>query len=106
VSVAKKKQQWVASVDRDLEDLIPKFLNNRENDIVKMTADLKTENFNEIARIGHSIKGSAGGYGFDDLGLIGADIENAARAAESDRIRELLEDMRSYLDEVVIEYKG
>ncbi len=63
-----------------LDMMRPKFLRNREKDIAVLRAAIGQEDFEQIRTIGHRIKGLAGSYGLDQIGQIGAAIEQAAQA--------------------------
>ncbi len=64
---------------KSLENLMPKFLNHQNKNGENLEKFLQTKNFMQIARLGHVIKGSAGGYGFRELIDIGNEIELAAQ---------------------------
>ncbi|MGE0487371.1 MAG: Hpt domain-containing protein [Gammaproteobacteria bacterium] len=68
----------VIKVDADLADLIPGFLENRHRDATRLVSLLGQSDYAEIQRIGHSMKGVGGGYGFDEISVIGAEVEKAA----------------------------
>ena len=84
-------------VDPDLADLIPGFLDNRRNDVVRLQALLRQGDFVEIRRIGHSMKGAGGGYGFDAITDLGAEIERAALRADAAAIERLATALDDYL---------
>lgn len=65
-------------VDPVLQELIPGYLENRGKDLLVYQQALENENFDTIGILGHSMKGSGGGYGFNDLSSIGRAIEKAA----------------------------
>ncbi|MDH3257475.1 MAG: hypothetical protein OEM27_07640, partial [Nitrospinota bacterium] len=52
-------------IDRDLQDLIPEYLKNRGKDLLAYRQALEEGDFDSIAVLGHSMKGSGGGYGFN-----------------------------------------
>jgi len=58
------KDKIVVKIDHDLKDLIPRYLQNRRNDIVNIKVALETKDFEFIQRQGHSMKGPGAGYGF------------------------------------------
>ena len=87
-------------VDPELADLIPGFLNNRRKDIEDMKSCLEAENFEQIERLGHSMKGSGAGYGFDGVSEIGKFIEIAGKEKDVDGIKKGIEDLKDYLDRV------
>lgn len=87
-------------IDPDLADLVPGFLNNRRRDVEKLTALLEAGNFIDIRMIGHSMKGAGGGYGFDPITDIGAAIERAALASDSQSIAQGIAQLADYLARV------
>jgi len=93
------------TVDRDLEDLIPGFLANRQRDIEKVEAMLARDDFDGVRITGHSMKGSGGGYGFPFITEIGAGLERAAIARDADSIRNAISELRHYLAQVEIVYR-
>ena len=96
----------VVHADIDLEDLIPGFLENRRKDIVEIKSLLASDDYETIQRLGHSMKGAGGGYGFDEITVIGSRIENAAKERNSDEIQRQTGKLLRYLEniEVVYEY--
>ena len=93
------------TVDKDLEDLVPGFLGNRQRDIERVEALLGKGDFDGIRIIGHSMKGSGGGYGFPFITEIGAGLERAAIARDADIIRNAISELRHYLAQVEIVYR-
>lgn len=91
-------------IDKDLKPIIPKFLENRKNDIKEIKSYLKEENYKEIEIIGHSMKGSGGGYGFEEITKIGELIEKAAKAEDKEKIIKQIEKLNTYLKEIEIVY--
>ena len=92
-------------VDRDLEDLIPGYLSNRERDVAKVAEALAAGDFETLRVIGHSMKGSGGGYGFDALSDLGSQIEQAALARNAEAVRMANAELRSYLQQVEVVYR-
>jgi response regulator RpfG family c-di-GMP phosphodiesterase len=92
-------------VDPELEDLIPDFLEKRRKDIAKITELLASEDaksMEEIRRLGHSMKGSGGGYGFDEISRIGKAIEDAAKSNEKNVLVRLNKTLSRYLSMVKV----
>ncbi len=98
------EERIIVQVDPDLEDLIPGFLENRVSEIEKLRSELEANNFESIASMGHSIKGVGGGYGFDLMSELGANIETAAKSSNADGVRENIERLEDYLKRVEVEY--
>ena len=92
-------------VDPDLEDLIPYFLDKRRKDIANITKLLATEepkSMEEIRKLGHSMKGSGGSYGFDEISRIGEAIGKAATNCDKKEIDRLNTALSHYVSMVKI----
>jgi hypothetical protein len=92
----------VVYVDPDLADLIPGYLENRRQDVQEIGRLLVEGNLREILKLGHSMKGSGGGYGFEGITLIGEEIEEAARRGDKDGVSALKERLAGYLSRVKV----
>ena len=90
------------SVDSDLVELIPDFLQSIRDEIPRLSMLLDESNYADIQRIGHSLKGVGGGYGFQRITDLGAQIEQAARSSQHDGIELGIADLRDYLARVQI----
>lgn len=88
--------------DAELEDLIPVYLKNRINDVKAIRESLKSGDFEKIRILGHSMKGSGGGYGFDRITEIGAKIETAALAEDRMEINQAVLTLEDYVQHVDI----
>ena len=66
---------------------------------------LRDDDLEEIQRTGHSLKGSGGGYGFDELTRIGAALEEAAADGDATSIAAELEVLADYLERVEVVYR-
>lgn len=91
-------------VDSDLQELIPGYLKNRESDLQTYRQALEKDDFDSIAVLGHSMKGSGGGYGFNDLSQLGRAIEKAAKSRDKDSVRKSIIDLTAYLKKLEIVY--
>lgn len=92
-------------VDRDIEELIPGFLENRRRDTDRIDAALAAGDFDSIRMSAHSMKGSGGGYGFDAITDIGARMERAALGRDADEVRAANQALREFLQQVNVEYR-
>lgn len=92
-------------IDKDLEELIPGFLENRQKDICKMKEALSTNNFEQIKIIGHQMKGFGSGYGFNYISEVGLKLEVAAKAEDIQEIERLLESLVHYLATMEMSYE-
>jgi HPt (histidine-containing phosphotransfer) domain-containing protein len=93
-----------AEVSKDLEPLIPRYLDRRHKEIDSFRALLAAGDFEALRIGGHSLKGSGGGYGFPDLTRIGGVIETAAKAGDSETITAALAEYADYMQRVEVTF--
>ena len=91
-------------VDPVLQELIPGYLENRGKDLLVYQQALENENFDTIGILGHSMKGSGGGYRFNDLSSIGRAIEKAAMNKDKESIRQSIIDLEEFLKRLEVVY--
>lgn len=89
-------------INSELADLIPSYLENRRNDLRRSLNALRIGDFRCLQRIGHNLKGSAGGYGFNGLAEIGLQLEQAAAKQQMTLISDCLEAFADYLHRLEI----
>ena len=76
------------SGDEDLIDIIEEFVDELPDRVSAMTTAFEEQNFEELRRLAHQLKGAAGGYGFPsitDSALqveLAADLKNADQATD------------------------
>ena len=95
----------VVRVDRELQDLIPGYLGNRREDLHLIASYIDAGEYEKIRVLGHKMKGSGGGYGFDGITEIGMRMEAAAQAKDLQALGALAKELSRYLErvEVVVE---
>lgn len=98
-------ERITVTVDSDLEDLIPGFLENRRKDVNLLNEALVAGKIDTLKSIGHSLKGVGGGYGFQELSTIGAEIEKIAKAGSTEGVKVLIDKMADYLDRVDVTFE-
>ena len=98
-------EKIVVHVDPDLEELIPGFLLRRREDIGAITDALQKEDYETARILGHSMKGSGGGYGFDFITDVGRSIEQAAKEKNKSEIRKQTDALLLYLGRIEIKYR-
>ena len=72
------EERFLAHVDSDLQDLIPEYLEERQNDIHRMQEAMNVQDYETISIAGHTLKGSGGGFGFGPISDIRLQLEGAA----------------------------
>jgi hypothetical protein len=98
--VQRMNEKIRVSIDPDLEDLIPGFLGNRRLDVERIRELLACADFDQVRLIGHSMKGSGGGYGFDPITDYGGEIEQAALLKDAAAIQDAVGRLADYLARV------
>lgn len=92
-------------VDKDLEDLIPGFLENRRKDVGTLRAAVSRGDYETVRILGHTMRGDGGGYGFDAISDIGGALEAAAKVKSLDEIHRWIGELAGYLDRVDVVYE-
>lgn len=93
------------NVDDDLYPVLPQFLENLQNDLQELQNHLEDDSLEDVKRIAHGIKGSAGSFGLDSFKNRARAIEDAVDGSEAiqPKLQELLEHVdavRSELESV------
>ena len=92
-------------IDPELEELIPGFLENRSKDVQKLKTASEKKDFETLRSTGHSLKGVGGGYGFDGITEIGAEIEAFAKVGDLVKIIENITALEEYLNKIEIKFE-
>ncbi len=94
-----------AFINDEIRELIPSFFQNTWEEVQSLHNAIVNGDYDEIRRLGHSIKGASAGYGFEDLSEKGRFIETAAAERKTpDELTELLQDIVWYLENVEVVY--
>ena len=94
----------VIEIDKDLEDIMPMFLENRKKDITQIEEFLSSNDISNIQVIAHKLAGNAGSYGLSELGEIGANMEQACLNNDTDSIKDLYDKYKVYMSNLEIKY--
>ena len=92
------------AIDGELMPLVPEYLVNRHLDCDEIERLLAVGGMECIQGIGHRMKGSGGSFGFDEISVIGEELESAAQASDAEVIRSSVERLKSYLLHVSVTY--
>jgi HPt (histidine-containing phosphotransfer) domain-containing protein len=98
-------QRRVVTADAELADLIPGYLENRGRDVGTISEALEQGDYQTIQRLGHSMKGSGGGYGFDAITELGGLLEKAADDSDDKKINYLVYQLKEFLDSLEVVYE-
>ncbi len=87
--------------EQRLAGLAPAYLDKCRSDVILMYAALDRDDFGVVTLLGHNLRGSGGGFGFQPITDIGARLEQAADGGDADVSRQLLGDLSIYLDNMI-----
>lgn len=88
--------------DEDALELAPGYLANRRKELTVLRNALAQGNFETLCSLGHKMKGSGGGYGFERITGIGGNLESSAKVQNAPAIERIIADLQDYLDRVEI----
>lgn len=97
-------EKIVVHIDPDLEPIVPGFLANRRRDLITIECCLTQGDLNTIGLLGHRMKGDGGGYGFDQISMIGHHLEEAAQMKDLVALQRQQEYLRDFLARVTVVY--
>ncbi len=80
-------------------ELYMRYFERRVADAAKLNTALDQNSIEEFQTIGHQIKGNASSFGFDDLAVIGREMESLSLDQLSHRGRELLNQFEKWIAE-------
>jgi PAS domain S-box-containing protein len=93
-------EEEVVRIDPDIQDLVPRFLDNQMANASRILELAAASDFDSVRRIGHNMKGTGKGYGFDVISGLGHSIEQAAARSASGEIEKLATELSRYVASV------
>jgi len=93
---------YTVTVARDLEDLIPAFMNNRRKELDTLRVALAAADFDQLRQLGHRMKGVGNSYGFAHVSTLGKHIEEGARSGDRVALEARIVEYAEYLAKVQI----
>ena len=90
---------------RDLEDLIPVFMDNRKKELDTLKVALASADFEQLRQLGHRMKGVGNSYGFEHVSTLGKHIEDGARSGDRASLQARIAEYADYLAKVQIKYE-
>ena len=98
-------ERRIVFIDKDLKEIVPSFLDNRRKDLDLIATHLSNQEWTHIESIAHKLAGNAGSYGFNDLGKIGAQLEEACQEGNHEDATKLCAQYKDYMDNLKVEFK-
>ncbi|MBI2469297.1 MAG: response regulator, partial [Candidatus Rokubacteria bacterium] len=102
---AQSRERIRIRVDRELEAVIPEFLENRRQDVRSLREALERGDFETIRLLGHRMKGSGAGYGCEAITQIGELLDQAGRNRAAEEVRKGIAELDAYLGRLEIAYE-
>jgi CheY-like chemotaxis protein/HPt (histidine-containing phosphotransfer) domain-containing protein len=96
----------VVGIDPDIQDLVPKFLENQKTNVNLILELAASGDYDSARRIGHNMKGTGKGYGFEVISGLGYSIEQAAARSAAAEVEKLANELSRYLASVQWQARG
>lgn len=90
----------LVTVDSRLRDLASRFLTNCGRDVARLRAALEGGDFSVARSIGHTLHGTGGSYGFEEIRRLGRAIEENSMRGDAAGITSLAAQLEDYLARV------
>ncbi len=91
-------------LDKELEDIVPIFMENRKKDILELDQLLANQDFAGLQNIAHKLAGNAGSYGFHQLGKMAVEFEKACEIQNLEEIKSYCEEYKHFVNNVTITF--
>jgi len=82
-----------------MEELKQEFIETVSQNLIDLKRLYEENNLEEITKIAHDIKGTAGIFGFDEGTEIASELNIAARNKEIEKTKELIARLTTYMKE-------
>ena len=92
----------IVRVNRIIADLVPGYLDARRSEVDEIRRRIESGDLETLRVIGHQLKGSGEGYGFREITLLGAQIEDAAQRGDLRTIGEVADRLERYVRSVTV----
>lgn len=96
----------IVMVENDLYELVTKYLAAKKQDLNTIEKNIIDKDFKNIQFLSHKMKGVAAMYGFPEITEMGHAMEEAAKEANTNILKEQLQLMQFFFNNVEIERKS
>jgi len=96
---------YKVTVAKDLEDLIPAFMRNRNKELETLKGALAAADFEQLRQLGHRMKGVGNSYGFAQVSVLGQEIEDGALSGDRGSLAAHIAQYGEYLSKVQIAFE-
>ena len=98
-------EAYKVTVAKDLEDLIPAFMRNRNKELETLKVALAAADFEQLRQLGHRMKGVGNSYGFAHVSVLGQEIEDGALSGDRASLEAHIAQYGDYLSKVQIAFE-
>ena len=95
----------VVRADPYMAQHIPRFLEKRRADLVNVREAARVGDLTTVKAFGHRLKGSGGTFGFDELSILGDQLELSAINEQRAELLRVVDEIGWYLDHVQVVYR-
>ena len=92
----------ISAADPFARRLLFTYLERRKADLSLLDDHLGNQDFASVVDIAHKIYGSGSTYGLDEVSRLGGKIEDAATRQDSSEVRDLLNQLTTYLERLQV----
>ena len=92
-----------AGIDPSIAALAPRYLTNIRKSLEELRAANATADYATIQRIGHNMHGNGASFGFPRITQWGAELEQAAKSASSERVGSAFSGLQEYLQQLSVQ---
>src|SRR3981189_2914309 len=98
-------EAYMVTVAKDLEDLIPAFMRNRNKELETLKVALASADFEQLRQLGHRMRGVGNSYGFGQISEIGKQGEDGAIGGDRSGLASRTAEYSGYISSVQISYE-
>lgn len=95
----------IVRLDPLIKDIVADFLQHRKENASAIIDAIENSDYETVGDIGHDIEGTAGAFGFKEMGLIGRSLRQAANESSLVDMKSLAEELTSYLERLKVVYE-
>ncbi|MDK2951597.1 MAG: hypothetical protein PWQ77_1262 [Kosmotogales bacterium] len=89
---------------KEAEEMFGEFKKYLEKSILDLKENIKKDDYEELKRIGHSIKGTGGMYGYPEISDFGKIIEEYSKNEEKEKLITTIIELQKFSEEKVFKY--
>lgn len=83
------------------QEMVLRYMERRKKDLETCLLCLQDQNFSELEKVGHQLKGNGVTFGYEDLSQLGNELEAAARKKDVKVLEKTLKDFSHWVNEHV-----